>query len=248
MVNDIRRIYTDGRDHVPAEDRYPISNGDSIGFWDGPKLVIHTNQLQGRHLSAPASRLHRSGRDRRDLAEGRRQDAERRRLGLRSAGAGRAVVRQAVVLQAERSGQEPAHPLLELRREPEQRRRPDERGRHAVPRIHIRQRRWRAQGRGAERQAMIRAFTTAVLALGALAVTAVPGLAHHSATMFDEKKTVTVEGVVKKFEYTNPHSWLLVDVTGKDGKVDDVGIRGRGAEHAAARGHQSERFQGRARS
>ena len=46
MVNDIRRIYTDGRDHVPQEDRYPIPNGDSIGFWDGPKLVIHTNQLQ----------------------------------------------------------------------------------------------------------------------------------------------------------------------------------------------------------
>lgn len=45
MVNDIRRIYTDGRDHIPAEDRYPIPNGDSIGFWDGPKLVIHTNQL-----------------------------------------------------------------------------------------------------------------------------------------------------------------------------------------------------------
>jgi len=46
MVNDIRRIYTDGRDHVPEEDRYPLPNGDSIGFWDGPKLVIHTNQLQ----------------------------------------------------------------------------------------------------------------------------------------------------------------------------------------------------------
>jgi hypothetical protein len=46
MVNDIRRIYTDGRGHVPPEDRYPLYNGDSIGFWDGPKLVIHTNQLQ----------------------------------------------------------------------------------------------------------------------------------------------------------------------------------------------------------
>ena len=45
MVNDVRRIYTDGRDHVPEDDRYPIPNGDSIGFWDGPKLVIHTNQL-----------------------------------------------------------------------------------------------------------------------------------------------------------------------------------------------------------
>ena len=46
MVNDIRRIYTDGREHIPEADRYPLYNGDSIGFWDGPRLVIHTNQLQ----------------------------------------------------------------------------------------------------------------------------------------------------------------------------------------------------------
>ena len=46
MVNDIRRIYTDGRGHTPEEDRYPLYDGDSIGFWDGPKLVIHTNQLK----------------------------------------------------------------------------------------------------------------------------------------------------------------------------------------------------------
>ena len=47
MVNDIRRVYTDGRDHIAPEDRYPLYNGDSIGFWDGPSLVVHTNQLQG---------------------------------------------------------------------------------------------------------------------------------------------------------------------------------------------------------
>jgi hypothetical protein len=46
MVNDIRRIYTDGREHVAAADRYPLYNGDSIGFWDGDRLVIHTNQLR----------------------------------------------------------------------------------------------------------------------------------------------------------------------------------------------------------
>lgn len=45
MVNDIRRIYTDGRGHVPEADQYPLYNGDSIGFWDGDRLVIHTNQL-----------------------------------------------------------------------------------------------------------------------------------------------------------------------------------------------------------
>lgn len=46
MVNDIRRVYTDGRGHVPEADRYPLYNGDSIGFWDGQRLVIHTNQLR----------------------------------------------------------------------------------------------------------------------------------------------------------------------------------------------------------
>jgi hypothetical protein len=46
MVNDIRRIYTDGRDHEPEADRYPLYDGDSVGFWDGDRLVIHTNQLK----------------------------------------------------------------------------------------------------------------------------------------------------------------------------------------------------------
>ena len=45
-VNNVRRIYTDGRGHVPQDDRYPLYYGDSIGTWDGQKLVIHTNQLQ----------------------------------------------------------------------------------------------------------------------------------------------------------------------------------------------------------
>jgi len=46
VVNSIRRIYTDGRGHVPDEDRYPLYYGDSVGFWDNEKLVIHTNQLR----------------------------------------------------------------------------------------------------------------------------------------------------------------------------------------------------------
>jgi hypothetical protein len=53
-------------------------------------------------------------------------------------------------------------------------------------------------------------------------------LAHHSATMFEEKRTVTVEGVVKEFQYTNPHSWLLVDVRDKDGKITTWGFEAEG--------------------
>ena len=87
MVNDIRRIYTDGRDHVPEADRYPLYNGDSIGFWDGDRLGDSHQPAEGRHLPAVAAGLHGPGRDRRDLAEGRRQTMARRRVGLRSAGA-----------------------------------------------------------------------------------------------------------------------------------------------------------------
>jgi hypothetical protein len=43
--NSVRRIYTDGRDHIPEADRYPLENGDSIGFWSGGRLFVHTNQL-----------------------------------------------------------------------------------------------------------------------------------------------------------------------------------------------------------
>ena len=54
------------------------------------------------------------------------------------------------------------------------------------------------------------------------------GLAHHSAAMFEEKRTITVEGVVTRFEYTNPHSWLWVNVTGADGKVVTWGFEAEG--------------------
>ena len=46
--------------------------------------------------------------------------------------------------------------------------------------------------------------------------------------MFDDKKEVTLTGVVKEFQYTNPHSWLLVDVKGPDGKVTTWGFEAEG--------------------
>ncbi len=49
VFNSVRRIYTDGRDHLPEEEQYPIHNGDSIGFWDGHRLVVHTNQLMAHY-------------------------------------------------------------------------------------------------------------------------------------------------------------------------------------------------------
>jgi len=52
--------------------------------------------------------------------------------------------------------------------------------------------------------------------------------AHHSAVMFDDQKEITVTGVVKEFQYTNPHSWLLVDVTNEDGTITTWGFEAEG--------------------
>jgi hypothetical protein len=44
--SETRRIYTDGRGHIPADEAYPLWEGDSIGFWSGDTLVVHTNNLK----------------------------------------------------------------------------------------------------------------------------------------------------------------------------------------------------------
>jgi hypothetical protein len=74
---------------------------------------------------------------------------------------------------------------------------------------------------------MSRTIYRAIAVTGLLAAPAAAG-GHHSAAMFEEKRTITVQGVVKEFQYTNPHSWLLVDVTGKDGKVTTWGFEAEG--------------------
>jgi hypothetical protein len=69
---------------------------------------------------------------------------------------------------------------------------------------------------------------TTLLAIAIVAAVATPALAHHSATMFESEKTITVEGVVKEFQFTNPHSWLLVDVKNKNGTVTTWGFEAEG--------------------
>jgi len=54
-------------------------------------------------------------------------------------------------------------------------------------------------------------FATLLIAFAA-AGAAVPATAHHSGAMFEPTKEVTLSGVVKEFQFTNLHSWLLVDV------------------------------------
>ncbi len=67
--------------------------------------------------------------------------------------------------------------------------------------------------------------------------------AHHSAAMFDMSKTVTVQGTVKEFQYTNPHSWLQVLVVGRDGKTVEWGFETEGPSTLLRLGIKAKTFQ-----
>ena len=46
-----------------------------------------------------------------------------------------------------------------------------------------------------------------------------PAMAHHSFTMFDMGKRVTLNGTVTSFEWTNPHSYIEVDAPDEKGAM-----------------------------
>jgi hypothetical protein len=50
-------------------------------------------------------------------------------------------------------------------------------------------------------------------------------LAHHSfAAEFDAMKPLNLKGIVTKIEWSNPHTYFYMDVTGPDGKVVNWGM------------------------
>lgn len=53
-------------------------------------------------------------------------------------------------------------------------------------------------------------------------------MAHHAFSMFDDSKTATVQGTVRAFQFTYPHTWLWVDVLGDQGGVVSWGFESAG--------------------
>ncbi len=61
-------------------------------------------------------------------------------------------------------------------------------------------------------------------AMATLALTAGPALAHHSYAMFDRDKNLTLTGTVQEFKWTNPHSWIALEVPNGQGGMDQWGV------------------------
>jgi hypothetical protein len=64
----------------------------------------------------------------------------------------------------------------------------------------------------------------AIAALGGLAAGLTSVAAHHSTTMFDHSKTMTIKGTVVELRWVNPHVSLSVDGTIKDSEASGVWV------------------------
>lgn len=75
-----------------------------------------------------------------------------------------------------------------------------------------------------------------------LAGAALPVLAHHSFSMFDETKEVVLKGAVKEFQWSNPHTWIQLNVTDASGNVVEWSIEGGSPNLVARQGWKRNTF------
>ena len=68
-------------------------------------------------------------------------------------------------------------------------------------------------------RSLIVGVVLALCALCAMFAAAPPILAHHSTAMYDMANPVTITGSVKRFEWTNPHAFIFLDVTDDKGQT-----------------------------
>src|SRR5262245_56382734 len=68
---------------------------------------------------------------------------------------------------------------------------------------------------------------TRVAVAAALTIVFFPALAHHSNSAYQVDKIITLEGTVKEWKWMNPHTWLILEVDGADGKKQEWAVEGR---------------------
>ena len=78
-------------------------------------------------------------------------------------------------------------------------------------------------------------ISVAAILAGLIAISG-SALAHHSFTMFDQSKTVTLHGRIKDFRWTNPHVFIELLVKNDQGNEEEWSIEMTSPEHLARDG------------
>ena len=63
-----------------------------------------------------------------------------------------------------------------------------------------------------------------------------PVSAHHSFAMFANEQELVLTGTVKEFQWTNPHTWIQLNVRNAQGQVEEWAIEGTSPNNLARRG------------
>jgi len=80
------------------------------------------------------------------------------------------------------------------------------------------------------------------LAAAALAFIPILTYAHHSAASFDSERVVELTGVVKQFQWTNPHTWIQLLVEDDGGEQVEWSIEAGGPNSLARQGWRPTTF------
>jgi len=64
----------------------------------------------------------------------------------------------------------------------------------------------------------------------------VPAWAHHSFAMFDDAHPIDLEGTIKEFRYTAPHTFIILEVKKQDGTTESWTLEGFPPAALARRG------------
>ena len=84
--------------------------------------------------------------------------------------------------------------------------------------------------------AILRRAATTIASLAVACTLALPAAAHHSTAMFDFSKTVEIKGTIKEFQWTNPHTWTVVEVEGDPAVAGEYGLEGMSPNYLGRNG------------
>ena len=81
-----------------------------------------------------------------------------------------------------------------------------------------------------------------VLASLAMAPAAQPAFGHHAGAAWDREQVQELQGTIKEFQFTNPHTWIQLNVENADGTVEEWSIEWGSPNSLSRRGIRPSTF------